>query len=129
MWEEVSLPNVRLVGTAKSLQVVAVDVDLKSWYSKQGKDGVELYKLQGRLTADRLKTSSGWPMVKGKAAGTRHLSGYVVELVQRYNSGSEHDLRRLACAELMHCFYNILKQEGFCLSREMRPDLEQRGKL
>ena len=82
-------------------QIDELNKDLTAWYAGDGKGQ---YKLQGKITIDRLKTGSGWAKLKGKAAGTRHLSGYAVHLATRLNSGSEHDARRLVIAMLLHRF-------------------------
>ena len=111
------------MGPIQRTQVAALNEDLKSWY--KGKK--DIYKLQGKLEVSRMRTSSGFPKLKGKAAGTRHLSGYLVDLCTRYNTGSEHDSRRLAIASLLHRFYTILKEEGFFLSAAAKAEVAEIG--
>ena len=94
----------RQMAATQSLQVDALNADLKSWYRRQGKD---VYRLQGKITKDGMRTNSGFPKLKGKAAGVRHLSGYGVDLCRRYTSGNDHDSRRLAIAKLLQRFYVI----------------------
>ena len=70
------------------------------------------------MTMGWLRTSSGSPKLKDKAAGTRHLSGYALDLATRYNSGGERDARRLGIATLLHRltqhFLNSARISLFC---------------
>ena len=38
-------------------------------------------RVQGKLTVERLRTDGGWPKLKAKAAATRHLVHFALELV------------------------------------------------
>ena len=50
-----------------------------------------------------------------------------MNLCTRYNSGSEHDQRRLAIVQLLHRFYAILKGEGFFLSASACAEIAELG--
>ena len=85
-------------------------------------------KLQGKLTFERLRTSSGWPKLKAKAAAIRHLSKFGLAMALRYNSGSIHDKQRLAVITLLCKFYNILDREGELLSASAKDEISRLGK-
>ena len=65
--------------------------------------------MQGDLTWTRLKTGSGFPKLKAKAAATRHMMSYGLHLAQTYLS---EDRRIVAIAQLMAKFYSRLENEG-----------------
>jgi hypothetical protein len=112
------------LGPNQDMQVKALEADLKLWYKIAGKD---IHRIKGKLTPDRLKMGSGYPKFKGKAAETRHLAGWALDLCQRFNSGSEHDLRRLALAQMLLRFYTIIKSEGLCLALPARQEIHSLG--
>jgi hypothetical protein len=95
-------------GAIKKEQIAGLQADLHRWYVANKKK----YRIQGKLTWDRIKTSGDWPKLKAKAACTRHLSKYCATLARRFNSGSTHDKRRLALAELLDRFRASVIQQG-----------------
>ena len=54
--------------------------ELTTWSNKNKVSS----KLQGQLTWDRIKTKSGWPKLKGKAAATCALADFALDLAKRY---------------------------------------------
>ena len=64
------------------------------------------------MTYDRLKTSSGFPKLKCKAAVCRHLTEFALELAQRFCGP-----REVAVVQLMCEFNKIVNSEGLHLSR------------
>ena len=88
--------------------------DMKKWYGKTKCQN----KLTAKLTTDRMKTSAGYPKLKAKAAQTRALAPYALELAQKHNSGSDHDQYRVGVAQLLCRFYNILQSEDMFGSTE-----------
>ena len=60
------------MGPIQKVQLEKLNADLVSWYKGQK----DTYRLQGKITRDRLRSSSGFPKLKGKAASKRHMSGY-----------------------------------------------------
>ena len=81
---------------------------MKEWYKARK----EKVNLQGKLTFERVRTTSDWPKLKAKAAATRHLVHYAVDLCERHNSGSEHDKRRLVCCKFLAYFYTQCATHG-----------------
>jgi hypothetical protein len=109
--------------TAKGLQA-----DIHEWYKTQDKD-TKASKIQGEVTYERIKTSDDWPKLKAKAAATRKLSRHALELCRRYDSGSEHDKRRLAVADLLVRFYDIIETGDVFLSDDAKLELSALGRL
>ena len=70
--------------------------------------------MQGDLTWTRLKTGSGFPKLKAKAAATRHMMSYGLHLAQTYLA---EDRRIVAIAQLMAEFYSLLENEGLHLKQ------------
>ena len=98
--------------------------DLKSWYASQK----GLSPIQGKLIPERIRTKSDWPKLKAKAAATRHLSAYAVQLAVRFNSGSMHDRRRLQLVQDLEAFYQILASEEMFLSPRAKESLPKLGR-
>ena len=78
--------------------------DMKAWYAANRDSS----KFQGKLTIQRIKTSNDWPKLKAKAACTRHLIKYGIDLSTRFNDGTVHDRRRLAVATLLGRWYELI---------------------
>ena len=114
----------KCLAPAQKNQIELLNEDLKRWYYGAGRS---CYRLRGKISLDRLKTQSGWPKLQNKVASTRHLSGYCLDLCKRYNSGTEHDARRLAIVQLLHRFYEVLEQGDFFLSESALRELAEIG--
>jgi hypothetical protein len=110
----------KIWGTNRPEQVKGLMAHMNVWYKTHV---LKKSRLQGKLTVDRIKTSKGWPKLKAKAAATRHLSRYALELSQTYNSGSLHDQLRLAVCQLLVRFYDILECEDMFLSEQSKAEL------
>ena len=115
------------MGPNKAERCKALHADLKAWYAHQAKD-VHVYKIKGKITPERLKNAAGFPKFKGKAAETRHLSGYLVDLASRHLDGSDHAATRLAIAQLLDRFYVVLKNNGMFLTPESESEIATIGK-
>ena len=113
------------MGSNKDERAKGLHADLKGWYKKQGP---AIYKIKGKITPERLKSGSGFSKFKGKAAETRHLSAYAVNLAERFHDGSEHSSRRLAVAQLLDRFYVILKSNGMFLPSDAINEIASIGK-
>ena len=83
--------------------------EIREWYHKNKAKS----KIQGELTWARLKTNSGWPKLKSKAAAARHLAAFTAELARKHCG---HDARIVAVAQLLNEFYMTLDAEAFYLS-------------
>jgi len=113
------MPN---FGSNQKQQAANLQKDLQEWYKSQPLK-TRSSKLQGSLTYERIKTSSEWPKLKCKAAATRHLAKYASSLAARFDSGSPHDRRRRAAAELLVRFYEIIEEGGQFLTDEQQKEL------
>ena len=93
--------------------------DLKLWYKRTRSK----YRLQGRLTAERVRASGDWPKLKAKAAATRYLAAYALDLALRFarvesldEFTRNHDQRSIAVCQLLVEFYDIIARESQYLS-------------
>jgi hypothetical protein len=84
-------------------------------------------KIQGKLTFERLKTSNDWPKLKAKAAATRHLAHFALELAvaedlavpaDADDAVKLHSRRRRAVCQLLVIFYSMLESNGRYFSRD-----------
>ena len=82
-------------------------------------------RLQGKLTAERTRTSNGWPKLKGKGAAVRHLAPYVLSLAIEHDTGSAHDRRRVAVCQYLVKFYDLLACEGMFMSDRARAEMPE----
>ena len=80
-------------------------------------------KIQGELTLDRIRTSNGWPKLKAKAAATRHLAGFALQLAREYL-----DARRVALCTLLCRFYSVIDSEEQFLSAAAKAELPGLGR-
>ena len=107
-------------------KIQACGEDMKLWYKKRKLSS----RLQGKLTLERIRTSGSWPKLKAKAAATRHLAHYALDLCVRFGQVNSldaftalHDsLAQGVCQHLVE-FYVILNEESMFLSRLARERL------
>ena len=79
-------------------------------------------KVKGRLTTERIRTSNSWPKLKAKAAATRHLSPFALELAR------EHlDIKRIAIAQMLCQFYELVDAQGMFLDGDAKARLPALG--
>ena len=96
---------------------------LNDWYRRTRATS----KLQGAITLERLRTDGGWPKLKAKAAATRNLADYALELMETYgNAGIEDDMAKSICRLLVR-FYTILREEDLILSDAAKVELPELG--
>ena len=88
-------------GPNKEIAVVNLKKALKEHY----REVKEPYKIHGKLTMERIKTSADWPKLKAQAAPTRRCNLFAIKLARKHNSQSTHDKRRLAVVTLLDRFY------------------------
>ena len=93
--------------------------DMKAYYKR---DKV-VSKLQGKMQIERLRTSKGWPKLKAKAAATRHLAQFALELAERHL-----DQPRIFVCRLLCRFYQILESEGQFLTASAKEELPGLGR-
>ena len=112
-------------GTNLADQLDGLRQVLTTWYNKnRGR-----YRIQGKLTLERIKTSSDWPKLKAKAAATRHLVFFCRDLLEQYGviGGTEaertHNEQVRAICKLL-CRYNeILSEHPGILSEGAKREL------
>ena len=121
LWEVVRM---NMWGTTIEQNTEALHSDIKAWYASIK----DRSPLQGKLIPERLRTSGQWPKLKAKAACTRHLASYAVNVATRFNSGSPHDQRKLALAKLLEQFYSIVASEDMFLSETAKRELPRMGR-
>ena len=112
-------------GPNQAEQLVGLAAALKAWEKKT----LHVYRLQGKLSWSRIRTSGDWPKLKAKAANCRHLLRFAFELCTTYSSGSVHDHRRMACCQLLCRFYEIINLEGRFLSAAAKTEIAAIGPL
>ena len=85
-------------------------------------------RLQGKLTKERVRTSKGWPKLKGKGAPTRHLAGYALDLAERFNTGTLHCRLRLGVCQSLVRFYQLITTAARILTGEQKLELSNVGR-
>ena len=80
-------------------------------------------RLQGKLIVDRLRSASGYPKLKAKAAATRHLADFALILARRHL-----DAKRVALIEMLVRFYTIVHSDGMFMQPEHKEELPGLGR-
>jgi hypothetical protein len=93
--------------------------DIKRYYKRNRTE----HRLRGALTPERVRTSGDWPKLKSKAASTRALAGYALDLALRFANVTSldewtrtHDEMSIAVCQLLVEFYTIIGFESQMLS-------------
>ena len=86
--------------------IAALNQELDTWH----KTNKASSPIQGRLTKDRVRTSNNWPKLKAKAAATRHVIPFCLELAQKHL-----DRRRIALCQQLHSLYLLMDTQGMFL--------------
>ena len=97
-----------------------LDEELTRWHSKNKSKRT----LQGEITVARLRSTSGYTKLKGKASAVRHISEFGLELAQKYLT---HDKRLVAIITLLCRFYRILASEGLHMSADAKKSIPKIG--
>ena len=100
--------------------VEELETEMKDWCKAAKVDS----RIRGHLSLDRLRSKSGYPKLKAKAAATRHLIGFALSLARRH---CKFDLRIIAVAQLMQEFYALVHKEGMYMSAESRARVAKIG--
>ena len=112
-------------GTNISDQLNGLREALDEWY-RRNKDR---YRIQGKLTIDRIKTSSDWPKLKAKAAATRHLAFFCREMLDKHGAEGDtpqqrtHNKRVQSICKLLCRYYEILSEQPRFLSDAAKQEL------
>lgn len=110
-------------GSNQDANVALLEKYLRAWEKK-----TNATKLQGALTAERLRNSSGYPKLKAKGAATRHLAPYALAVARKFDSGSQHDRTKVAIAQLLCKLYNIMSSSGQFFAPDALEDFESAGR-
>ena len=88
-------------------------------------------KLQGELTLERLRASAAvFPMLKAKAAQTRHLARFALAFAQKYaDMESKLDRTILCIITLLVRFYELLHENSQFLGASARDEMPQVGRI
>ena len=108
-------------GSNQADRAAKMDTELKAYY----KAVKETVKIDGRLTFTRVKESSEYPVLKAKAAATRHIVPFLVILAERHNTHSVHDQRRLAVCKCLDRAYKIMEAAGTFLEERDKAELKE----
>ena len=108
-------------GSNQANRADKMDAELKAHY-KATKESV---KIDGKLTYARVKESSEYPVLKAKAAATRHIVPFLVRLAERHNTNTIHDQRRLFICKSLDRAYAIMKTSNMFLSEQARAELRE----
>ena len=73
--------------------------------------------MQEKLSVERLRSASGWPKLKAKAAMTRHVARFALHLVCERDTNSPRDRRRFAVCQPMVKFCDIGQKEPMFVRR------------
>ena len=111
-------------GGAMADKAKLLQQNLTKWY----KSNRVTTQLQGTLTAERIRTSGGWPKLKAKGAATRHLAGFALFLVQTYCGASEEDRCMLGVCQLLVRFYDILQSESQFMRSSAKQEIAKLGR-
>ena len=117
------LARSKLLGTTVEVSMDILERRLREWYSE--------HRIPARLGSLKNEDVTGRgkpPKLKAKAAQTRHFAGFAAALCRDFNSHSQHDELRLACAESLVDFYNLLEREPRNLSASSLSDLRTFGR-
>jgi hypothetical protein len=100
-------------------RILLCAADLKQWYRRNP----QAYKIKGPLTKERVRADGDWPKLKAKAAATRHLAWYALDVATRFANLTSldeftrlHDELSLGVIQLLCEFYKIINQESMFFS-------------
>ena len=93
---------------------------IKEWYRRNPKVST---RLKGKLTRERIQTSKSWPKLKSKAAETRHLAPFFLELSRKHL-----DAKRVAVCQLLCEFYSLIHAQGMFLDEPAKERLPLIGR-
>ena len=104
--------------------------DLTAWY----KEVQENSRLKGKLSVARLRGPDGYPKLKAKAAATRHMLPYAINLLQRFavtdaeSDDKTHDDRATLVLAYLQRFYDILYEQGQLMTQDAKTEIAELGR-
>ena len=91
-------------GATWALKIEGLQQALNSFY----KENKGCYKIDGELKMSRIRASADWPILKCKAAATRHLVKFALKLAEENQSGNKHDRARYSLVRCLSEYYDII---------------------
>ena len=104
--------------------------DLQAWYKREKVSS----RLKGKLTVARLRGDDGFPKLKAKAAATRHMLPYAINLMERFavtrgdSNKKTHDDRATLVLTYLQRFYGILYDEGQVMTQGAQTEIAEVGR-
>jgi hypothetical protein len=120
-------------GPNQAARTAALEARIKTYYDVNR----ESSKIQGKLTFERLKTSNDWPKLKAKAAATRHLAAFALELAAEADDSLPpgaspavrlHSRRRRAVCQLLVRFSELLDGHGRYFTVAAKTEIAEIGR-
>ena len=100
--------------------VEQLQIQMLQWY----KDHRVTSKIQGKLTKERIRTSGDWPKLKAKAAATRHLAPFALQLARAHLGA-----RQVAICQLLCELYDLLDAQPMFLDDAAIARLPRLGRM
>ena len=112
--------SLNIWGTTQEANCLGLEAAMKAHYKKLKITN----QFRGRLTIDRIKTSSDWPKLKGQGATVRSLGSFALCLAREYLQE-----RHVLLCQLMVRFYEVLDTERLYLSTAARREIAEIGQV
>ena len=111
-------------GTTQSSAISNLWDDLTLWYKRTKCP----YRLQSKLTENNLRSKSGFPKLKAKAAQARKLAPYLLLLAETYFSNdSEEEKLMFAIVRCMNRYYEIVQWGAYFLNSDEIAEMRKIG--
>ena len=122
----------KLGGGTLAAKVELLNKRLKQYYSQESCQ--KKSRLQGKLTVERLRNNKLWPKLKAKAAATRHLAAFALQLILEFSDVHDphwghHDTLATGVCQLLCRYYTLLDSESMFFSTEAKTEIHDFGNL
>ena len=102
--------SLNIWGTTQAINCAGLEKAMKKHYSARRIKN----QFRGKLTAERIKTSNGWPKLKGQGATVRSLGTFCEYLSETYLIR-----RHVLLCSMMVRFYELLDEQPLFLSKDV----------
>ena len=92
-------------GSTQAIAIQRLWQHLYAWYKRTNCE----YRLQSKLTESNLRSESGFPKLKAKAAQARKLAPYLLSLAEEFFTEADDEQLMLVIIRCMVRYYDILK--------------------
>jgi hypothetical protein len=122
----------KLGGGTQAAKVELLNKRLKQYYSQESCQ--KKSRLQGKLTVERLRNNKLWPKLKAKAASTRHLAAFALQLILEFSDVHDphwghHDTLATGVCQLLCRYYTLLDSESMFFSTEAKTGIHDLSNL